>query len=70
MYGIFNKRGIYSRKYFPTVFKSKYEKGSYECWRGGLLAYGLNGVCKEIYDSYMKVVNEFMSAIHFWAMYN
>ena len=57
-------------KYFSTVFNSKYEMGSYEWWRECLLVYGLNGACKEIYDSYMRVVNEFMSAIHFWNMYN
>ena len=32
--------------------------------------YGLNGARKEIYESYMKVVNELMSAIHFGTMYN
>ena len=35
-----------------------------------MLVYGLNGACKEIYYSYMKVINEFIIAIHFWTMYN
>ena len=65
MCDIFKTRGSYSRQYFPTVFKSKYEKGSYE-WRGNsLLVYGLKGACQEIYESYMKVVNESMSDINF-----
>ena len=35
-----------------------------------MLVYGLNGACKEIYDKYVKVINEFVSAIHFCTIYN
>ena len=68
MCGIFNTRGSYSRKYCPTVLKSKYENILYEWWREILLVYGLNSGCKEIYDSYMKFGNELMGAINFWTI--
>ena len=55
----------YFGKYWPTLFDSKEDKGSYKWCRMRLLANGLNDLCNKIGGRYLKVRNESASAI-FW----
>ena len=51
--------------YWPRVFKSEGDKEEDEWWRASLLIYGLNKACSNITASYLKIGDEFTSAIQF-----
>ena len=63
--GISLTRGKEFRKYFPQGFESEADKATYEWWRSKLLIDGFNAACKNIAASFLKVGDEYMSAICF-----
>ena len=65
IFGISLNRGKKFRNYWTKGFESEEDKATDEWWREHFLIDGFNESCKNIVDSYLKVVDDYMHAIRF-----